>query len=78
MCILYILTFYSLYYIDIVTGSQCHFTTTGGRLVMSSDNILSARKPLDGVMLLDTLLQSPKSGTNSLVNIEIRTQEVGV
>ncbi len=51
-------------------------TATSDKLVVSMDNVLSVRKPLNGVLLLDTLLQTTTNGTSDLVTIEIQSQEV--
>ena len=67
------------FFIDLmVKGDRCNMGASNGRLVISYDNKLNARRSLGGVLLLDTVFQSPTDNTHSLVKIEIPSQEVSL
>lgn len=68
---------YPLYSPDpVADGSHSNLSVSNGRLVVSSDTMLNVRKPLDGVLLTDTLFQSPKHVSNANVMIEVLASEV--
>lgn len=68
---------YSPVSVDPVTnGNRSSMASCSGRLVISSDTMLNARKPLGGVLLTDTLFQSSKHVSNAIVKIEVLSFEV--
>jgi len=59
-------------------GIQCVYLASQDKLLFSNGYAVCVRRDLNGVMLLDTALQTPVKNTDDLVKVELPLPDVRI
>jgi len=63
---------------DASGGVRCNYLPSQDRVVFISDTAVGARRDLNGVLLLDSALQTPVSKPDDIVCVELTLPDVSI